>query len=154
MTMVRFDSEHPVKVEGSRRLPPKDPERRAMSFGPTPHLSLQDIDRLEESARGLSKKHDQEYGLFVRTTFDTCLRVNEVLAIRPMDIDTDNGPMVNVNREKGGYPPYCAISPSVATRLLTFAYRNQMAQDARGSSRSMTDMLIDSLNERGRPLES
>ena len=131
MTLAQFNPNLPQKVEGSNHLPPKDPQARAMTSGPIPHLSADDIDHLEHVIIGLSKKRGQEYGLFIRTTFDTALRVNEVLGIRPMDVDVENGPVVQVDREKGGYPPYCAISPSVATRLLSFAYRSQIPQEAR-----------------------
>lgn len=131
MTLARYDRNLRAKVEDSRQSPPKDPERRALAAGPVPHLSAEDITRLEFVAQSLSRKHGAEYGLFIRTTFDTALRVNEVLAIRPADIDMDSGPTVRVVREKGGHPPSCAISPTVATRLLSYAYRNQLANDDR-----------------------
>ena len=131
MTLTRYEPNLLAKVEDTKPSPPKDAERKALAAGPVPHLSAEDIDRLEASARGLSKKHAAEYGLFVRTTFDTALRVNEVLTLRPTDIDLDNGPMVHVGREKGGHPPYCAISPTVATRLLSFAYQSKIGVDDR-----------------------
>lgn len=131
MTLARIGADLPAKVESSRQSPPKDPERKALGAAPIPHLSAEDIGRLEIAAHDLSRKHGGEYGLFIRTTFDTALRVNEVLALRPMDIDLDNGPLVRVRREKGGHPPHCAISPTVATRLLSFAYQKQLANDAR-----------------------
>jgi len=131
MTLTRFEQNLPKKVEDSRHSPPTDPERRALCTGPIPHLSAEDIGRLEIAGQDLSKNHGGEYGLFIRTTFDTALRVNEVLALRPMDIDLDNGPLVRVRREKGGHPPHCAISPTVATRLLSFAYQKGLANDAR-----------------------
>ena len=34
-------------------------------------------------------------------------------------------------REKGGHPPQCAISPTVAARLLSFAYQNKIGVDDR-----------------------
>ena len=131
MTLARYELNLPVKVEEIKPSPPKDAERKALAARPVPHLSGEDIDRLEAAAQGLSRKHGAEYGLFVRTTFDTALRVNEVLTLRPTDIDINNGPMVHVGREKGGHPPYCAISPTVATRLLSFAYQCKIGVDDR-----------------------
>ena len=87
--------------------------------------------KLEIAAQDLSAKHGVEYSLFIRATLDMALRVNEVLTLRPMDIDLDNGPLVRVNREKGGHPPYCAISPTVATRLLSFAYQKGLDKNDR-----------------------
>ena len=129
--MAQYEQNLPQKVEDSRHSPPTDPERRALGTGPIPHLSAEDIGRLEIAAHDLSRKHGGEYGLFIRTTFDTALRVNEVLTLRPMDIDLDNGPLVRVRREKGGHPPHCAISPTVATELLSFAYQKGLANDSR-----------------------
>ena len=114
MTLARYEQNLPAKVEELRHSPPRDPERRALGTGPIPHLSAEDIGRLEIAAQDLSRKHGGEYGLFIRTTFDTALRVNEVLALRPMDIDLDNGPLVRVRREKGGHPPHCATPRQVA----------------------------------------
>ena len=86
-------------MEETNSSPPKGANRRAFSAGPMPHLSREDVRRIGIVALDLSKRHGLEYRNFVDVTFDTALRVNEVLVLRPMDIDLDNGPMVRVSRE-------------------------------------------------------
>ena len=120
----------PAQVESSRQSPPKDLERTALGAAPIPHLSVEDIAQMEIAARALSRRHGVEYGLFIVTVFDLALRVNEVLPLCPKDIDLDNGPLVHVSREKGGHPPHAAISPTLAARLLSFAYQKGLANDA------------------------
>jgi len=69
--------------------------------------------------------------LLIRTLFDGCLRVSEAIQIKPGDLFQADGYWRVKVRGKGDKYSTVAISPSLATQLLAYAYNKGIERDAR-----------------------
>lgn len=101
----------------------------ALSRGYVPHVGLNEVHELCQAVQSFSRpKYRERNTLMVQTLFDGCLRVSELLVLRPEDIvQTDYGWQLRLWNSKGDRWETCAISPTLAARLQSYAYRNKVA---------------------------
>lgn len=95
-----------------------------------PHLGLGEIQALARRAREEARKGKGERDeLLIQAIFDGCFRVSEVVSLRPDRlVETDDGWMARIVG-KGNKMAEVAISPSLASRLLAYAYNNDVRPD-------------------------
>ncbi len=94
------------------------------------HLNLEQVRALAEAA-GIGRCGQRDK-LLVLLLFDGCLRCSEALNVTPSDLERGlNGWTVKIPSGKGGKYSLVAISSSLAAELQAFAYRQQVAPDAR-----------------------
>jgi len=98
-----------------------------------PHISLDDIQRLCQIAAGSGRPSVRERNvLIIQALFDSCLRVSELLALRPKDIElVYNAYYIRVWTEKRKRYDTCSISSAMAAKLQSYAYRHKIEPDER-----------------------
>ncbi len=97
-----------------------------------PHISMAEILRLADAAAATAKGTlgDRD-GLLIKTMFDGCFRVSELLQLTPRSILHDgNGWAIRIIG-KGRKPRIVAISQSLAVALQAHAYRRGIVPPAR-----------------------
>ena len=108
-----------------RRIASDQASRPVQNWGMAEVLALVDAAR----QRGRGRKGERD-GLLLRVTFDSALRVSEVLGLRPVDIiRTEGGYRLQVDGKTG--PRQVAVSPSLVARLQSYAYVTGLHRDAR-----------------------
>jgi len=98
-----------------------------------PHISLDDIQRLCQIAASTGRPSVRERNvLIIQALFDSCLRVSELLALRPKDIElVYNAYYLRVWTEKRKRYETCSISSTMAAKLQSYAYRHKIEPDER-----------------------
>jgi integrase len=97
----------------------------------TPHISLEEVWRLCQAVESLSRpKFKERNQLIIQTLFDGCLRVSELLALRPQDIvQTSYGWQLRVWSQKMKRWETCSVSATLVAKLESYAYRQQLSPD-------------------------
>ena len=113
-----------------RSLPAiRDAESGSAAF--VPHLDLDAVQRLMTAASLASPGSGKRDSLLIATMFDGCLRVSEVLALRPTDLKSSPTGWSAQVVGKGGRLGVVALSTSLVAQLEAFAYREDLPKDAR-----------------------
>ena len=106
--------------------------QRRRADEPVPHLGIEQVRDIIEAVDGVSKPSFRERNkLLIRTLFDGCLRVSEAVQIRPGDLFQADGYWRVKVHGKGDKYSTVAISPSLATQLLAYAYNRGIERNAR-----------------------
>lgn len=102
---------------------------QGVSGGYVPHIGLDEVLRLCQAVASFSRpKFRERNELIIQTLFDGCLRVSELLAIKPENItQNDYGWFVRIWNEKGDRWETCSISATLAAKLQSYAYRHKIA---------------------------
>lgn len=98
-----------------------------------PHVSLQDIQLLCQTAASTGQPSTRERNvLIIQALFDSCLRVSELLTLRPKDIElVYNAYYLRVWNGKRKRYETCSISAPMAAKLQSYAYRHRIEPDER-----------------------
>lgn len=96
-----------------------------------PHVSLDDIQRLCKVATCTGAPSLRERNvLIIQALFDSCLRVSELLALRPKDIElVYQAYYLHVWNQKRKRYETCSISAPMAAKLQSYAYRHKIEPD-------------------------
>lgn len=96
-----------------------------------PHVSLDDIQLLCKAAACNGRPPLRERNvLIIQCLFDSCLRVSELLALRPKDIElVYMAYYLRVWNQKRKRYETCSISAPMASRLQSYAYRHKIEPD-------------------------
>jgi len=106
--------------------------QRRRADEPVPHLGMEQVRAIIEAVDRVSKPRFRERNkLLIRTLFDGCLRVSEAIQIKPGDLFQADGYWRVKVRGKGNKYSTVAISPSLATQLLAYAYDKGIDRDTR-----------------------
>jgi len=111
--------------------------RKAVAVAATeryvPHISLDDIQRLCSIAASTGYYATRERNvLIIQALFDSCLRVSELLALRPKDIElVYNAYYLRVWTAKRKRYDTCSISSTMSAKLQSYAYRHKIEPDER-----------------------
>lgn len=107
---------------------------KASSAEVVPHLTIEDVRRLAQASTVGVHSRWQAYRneLLIRTLFDSCGRVSEMLSITPVDVqETLGGWCLYLPPSKKGNTNPVAISPGLAAALHQYAYRSGIAPNER-----------------------
>jgi integrase len=98
-----------------------------------PHVSLEDIQRLCQVAASTGRPSLRERNvLIIQCLYDSCLRVSELLALRPKDIElVYNAYYLRVWNQKRRRYETCNITAPMAAKLQAYAYRHKIEPDDR-----------------------
>ncbi|GAJ04926.1 unnamed protein product, partial [marine sediment metagenome] len=95
-----------------------------------PHVSAGQV-KLMAVVASQNKRHGERNALLIKFLFDSCLRVSEVLGVRPVDLQgTPNGWTARV-LGKSSKPGVVAISASIAAELQSYCYRARIGESER-----------------------
>ena len=88
-----------------------------------PHLRLEEVVQLAKEAEGTARAgKGQRDSLLIQTLFDGCFRVAEGISLTPESlVQTEHGWIARI-RGKGDKVAEVAISTTLASKLLAFAY--------------------------------
>ena len=97
-----------------------------------PHLRIDEVQQLVREAEAMAHAGKGERnGLLIQTIFDGCFRVAEAVSLRPSSlVQTAPGWVARIVG-KGDKAAEVAISPSLASRLLAYAYNQGIERDQR-----------------------
>lgn len=97
-----------------------------------PHLRIEEVQQLASEAEAAARNGKGERdALLIQTIFDGCFRVSEAVSLTPRSlVQTPHGWVARI-KGKGGKVGEVAISPSLAARLQSFAYRAEIKPDDR-----------------------
>ena len=97
-----------------------------------PHLRTDEVQQLVREAESMAHAAKGECnGLLIQTIFDGCFRVAEAVSLRPSSLlQTTPGWIARIVG-KGDKVAEVAISPSLASRLLAYAYNQGIERDQR-----------------------
>ena len=97
-----------------------------------PHLRIDEVQQLAREAEASARTGKGERdALLIQTIFDGCFRVSEAVSLRPDSlVQTKDGWAARIVA-KGRKAAEVAISPSLAARLQSYAYRNGIEPDER-----------------------
>lgn len=123
----------PSKLDNSNNRLAKIIEGRQFSDDEVPHISESAIRHMIDIAR-THKRNGERDAILVTTLFDGSLRCKEALGIRPRDIIEDADGYFLKDVEGKSYKGNrrirrVAISPSLASKLLSYAYKNEIKKD-------------------------
>lgn len=106
---------------------------QAASGAYVPHIGIDEVLRLCKAVVSLSRpKYRERNQLMIQTLFDACLRVSELLSLRPQDIiQSNHGWYLRIWSQKMRRWETCSLSPSLVAKLQSYAYRYQVSPDAR-----------------------
>lgn len=98
-----------------------------------PHVSLEDIQLLCRTAARTGRPSIRERNvLIIQSLFDSCLRVSELLALRPKDIElVYMAYYLRVWNQKRRRYETCNITAPMAAKLQAYAYRHKIEPDDR-----------------------
>ena len=97
-----------------------------------PHLDLPEVQQLAKAAAAMARTGKGERdALFIQTSFDGAFRVSEAISLCPNRlVQTDHGWVARIVG-KGNKVRYSAISPTLAGKLLAYAYHKEIKPDQR-----------------------
>ncbi len=111
-----------------------------------PHLSIGNVMDLADAAAGASErgKGDRDY-LLIQTMFDGCLRVSEVLQIKPNVLHEAGRGWAAWIIGKGNKRAEVALSATLVAKLQAYAYRHEIPPTERlfPVSRSRVHRIVD-----------
>ncbi len=89
------------------------------------HLDIEKVKQLVQAAdNGYKGERNQ---LLIRLLFDGCLRCSEAIAVRPCDLEqTAGGWLIRLRSKKSDKAAKVAISATLASQLLAYAYRGKL----------------------------
>jgi len=93
-----------------------------------PHIGMEEVQRLCRAVESSSRpKFKERNVLMIQTLFDSCIRVSELLTLRPQDIgQADYGWHLRLWSSKVDRWETCSISATLAAKLQSYAYRQQI----------------------------
>lgn len=97
-----------------------------------PHLTLEDVQRVAAAALGAahSPRRGQRDALLILTMFDACLRVSAALQLTPASLQNTPTGWLCSFIAKGGKYGQAAISPSLVSQLMSYAYTVDLDRSA------------------------
>jgi site-specific recombinase XerD len=97
-----------------------------------PHLRIEEVQQLAREAEAHARRGKGERdSLLIQTIFDGCFRVSEAVSLTPQSLTQTPFGWVARIKGKGNKVAEVAISPSLAARLQSFAYRQGIKPDER-----------------------
>jgi site-specific recombinase XerD len=97
-----------------------------------PHLRIDEVQQLAgEAEAGARRGKGERDSLLIQTIFDGCFRVSEAVSLTPLSLTQTPYGWVARIKGKGNKFAEVAISPSLAARLQSFAYRQGIRPDER-----------------------
>ncbi len=115
-----------LKVAGIRK------STALSSTGTVGFITRQEVEAIIDALWEMSSSgHQERNTLFVKTTFDACLRCSEALSLRPMDLVISEDGVVIRLIGKGNKPGESALSASVANELMTYAFNTNLLKHKR-----------------------
>jgi integrase len=97
-----------------------------------PHLRIDEVQQLAREAEAHARRgKDERDSLLIQTIFDGCFRVSESVSLTPQSLTQTPYGWVARIKGKGNKVAEVAISPSLAARLQSFAYRQGIRPDER-----------------------
>lgn len=96
-----------------------------------PHIGIDEVWRLCKAVESSSRpKYKERNQLMVQTLFDGCLRVSELLTLKPQDmVQGDYGWYLRIWSQKMKRWETCSISATLIAKLQSYAYRHQLLPD-------------------------
>jgi integrase len=95
-----------------------------------PHLRIDEVQQLaREAEAGARRGKGERHSLLIQTIFDGCFRVSEAVSLTPQSLTQTPYGWVARIKGKGNEVAEVAISPSLAGRLLSVAYRQGIKPD-------------------------
>lgn len=119
----------PTKLNNSAASSVAIARGQAASATYIPHIGMDEVWRLCKAAEASSRpKYRERNQLIIQTLFDGCLRVSELLAVRPQDmIQTEHGWCLRLWSQKVRRWETCSVSATLAAKLQSYAYRQGIA---------------------------
>jgi integrase len=97
-----------------------------------PHLRIDEVQQLAREAEAHARHgRGERDSLLIQTIFDGCFRVSEAVSLTPQSLTQTPYGWVARIKGKGNKFAEVAISPSLAARLQSFAYRRGIKPDER-----------------------